>query len=92
MGKPAFQAAHCIRILEGHRARPFLLMCNFLEPHPPYFGPFDDRYRPEVMTLPESWSREMEQTVPARYPQRRRAYAEDNPQSRYQRRARLEGP
>jgi arylsulfatase len=80
VGKPAFQAAHCVRFLEEHRARPFLLVCNFLEPHPPYFGPFDGLYRAEDMTLPESWSRDFGPTVPARYRERRRAYAEHNPQ------------
>lgn len=83
VGKPAFQAAQCARFLDARaadRERPFLLMVNFLEPHPPYFGPFDSLYHPEDVPLPESWYREMEQTVPARYRQRRRAYFGDNPQ------------
>jgi arylsulfatase A-like enzyme len=81
-GKPAFQAAECIRFLEARAAerdRPFLLMVNFLEPHPPYFGPFDDLYPPEEIELPASWYREMEETVPERYRQRRRALAARNP-------------
>ena len=73
LGKPAFQATECLRFLETHRDRPFLLMVNFLEPHPPYFSPFDGLYDPEQMTLPESWSREMEETVPQRYRLRRRS-------------------
>jgi arylsulfatase A-like enzyme len=80
LGKPAFQATECIRFLETHHDRPFLLMVNFLEPHPPYFGPFDGLYDPGQMTLPESWSREMEETVPRRYRLRRQELAGRNPQ------------
>ncbi|MGH2352627.1 MAG: sulfatase-like hydrolase/transferase, partial [Chloroflexota bacterium] len=74
VGKPAFQAAECVRFLETHRDRPFLLMVNFLEPHPPFFSPFDHLYDPAEMELPESWYRAMEPTVPERYRRRRRAY------------------
>ena len=70
-GKPAFQASECLRFLNTFGDRPFLLMCNFLEPHPPVNGPFDGMYRPEDMTLPPSWYREMEPTVPLRIRRRR---------------------
>jgi len=78
VGKPAFQAAACARFLEARaaeRERPFLLMVNFLEPHPPYFGPNDGLYDPAEMTLPETWYSEMEPTVPERYRRRREGYA-----------------
>jgi arylsulfatase A-like enzyme len=78
-GKPAFQAGEAIRFLETYRDRPFFLMCNFQEPHPPRTGPYDDLYRPEAVALPESWSHEPEPTVPLRYRVRRRAYLEHNP-------------
>ncbi len=80
VGKPAFQAGACVDFLERNRDRPFLLMVNFLEPHPPYIGPFDDRYDPERVPLPESWYRAMEPSVPARYRQRRREYEVRLPQ------------
>jgi arylsulfatase len=70
-GKPAFQAAECVRFLETYRDRPFLLMCNFLEPHPPVTGPRDGAYAPEDMVLPPSWYRDLEGTVPLRYRQQR---------------------
>ncbi|MGH2351449.1 MAG: sulfatase-like hydrolase/transferase, partial [Chloroflexota bacterium] len=76
VGKPAFQAAECIRFLETYRDRPFFLSCNFLEPHHPYAGPYNDRYRPQDMQLPESWYREPEPTVPLRFRLRRQAYVE----------------
>ena len=71
VGKPAFQAGACIRFLETYKERPFLLMCNFLEPHPPVNGPFDGLYDPDSMVLPESWYHEPEPTVPLRYRLRR---------------------
>lgn len=77
-GKPAFQAAEAIRFLETYRDQPFLLMVNFLEPHPPFFGPFDGMYRAEEMSLPESWYREMGPTVPLHYRLLREFYARHN--------------
>lgn len=82
VGKPAFQAAACARFLEARAAerdRPFLLMVNFLEPHPPYFGPLDELYDPDEMTLPESWYRDMEPAVPERYRRRREGYMREAP-------------
>ena len=70
-GKPAFQAAECVRFLEANQHRPFLLMCNFLEPHPPVTGPRDGDYAADEMVLPPSWYRDMEPTVPLRYRDRR---------------------
>jgi len=66
-GKPAFQAEQCVRFLETCRDRPFLLMCNFLEPHPPYTGPLDDLYDPNTMTLPDSWDGQLEPSAPRHY-------------------------
>jgi arylsulfatase A-like enzyme len=71
-GKPAFQAAECGRFLETYKDRPFLLMCNFLDPHGPNHSPFDAMYDPDTIPLPDSWYRELEETVPLRYRMRRR--------------------
>ena len=76
VGKPAFQAQECIRFLEANRDRPFFLSCNFLEPHHPYFGPFHGRYRPEDISLPDSWYGAPEPTVPLRFRLRRQHYVE----------------
>ena len=70
-GKPAFQAAESIRFLETFKEQPFLLMCNFLEPHPPNTRPWDATYDPDSIPLPESWYREFEASVPLRYRLRR---------------------
>jgi arylsulfatase A-like enzyme len=77
VGKPAFQAAECVRFLETFRDRPFLLMCNFLEPHPPYNGPFDGLYDPATVPLPDSWYRDFDPTVPRRHRGLRREMARD---------------
>ena len=53
-GKPAFLAGEACAFLERNRDRPFALYVNFLEPHMPYFGPRDDQYDPESISLPES--------------------------------------
>jgi arylsulfatase len=78
VGKPAFQARECIRFLETYHEQPFFLMVNFLEPHMPFFGPFDGMYRAEDMSLSESWYREMEPTVPLHYRLLREFYARQN--------------
>ena len=61
--KPAFQATEAIRFLETYGDQPFLLVVGIHEPHPPFFGPFDDLYQPEEMALPESWYAEMDPTA-----------------------------
>jgi arylsulfatase A-like enzyme len=78
LGKPAFQAREALRFLEAYRERPFFLSVNFLEPHPPYFGPWDGLFREEDMTLPKSWYAEMEHSVPLRF-RMRREYMRDQP-------------
>ena len=75
VGKPAFMAAETNRFLDTHRDQPFFLSVNFLEPHAPFNGPFDGMYQAEDMTLPDSWSKEMDETVPRRYHQVREGYA-----------------
>lgn len=86
VGKPAFMAGEVCGFLDrqhGAQAtgsdQPFLLVVNFLEPHMPFFGPLDDLYDPEAMTLPESWYSELEDTVPERYRWAREHYRQHNP-------------
>ncbi|MAG37606.1 MAG: hypothetical protein CL878_15335 [Dehalococcoidia bacterium] len=77
VGKPAFQTQEAIRFLETHRDEPFFLSVNFLEPHSPFDGPLNGYYRPEDMTLPDTWYTEMEESVPLRFRRLRDAYAGD---------------
>ncbi len=54
--KPAFLAREASRFLLANSGRPWLLHVNFLEPHMPFFGPWNDLHD------------ETEAPVPANYP------------------------
>jgi choline-sulfatase len=75
-GKPAFEAARAIDFVERYRAEPFFLLVTFIEPHPPVTGPFDHLFRLEEMTLPDTWPRTPDPTMPLRYRLRRRDVVE----------------
>jgi arylsulfatase A-like enzyme len=45
--KASYLGREAVRFIENQGDRPFLLFVNFLEPHRPLFGPFDDLYPPE---------------------------------------------
>jgi arylsulfatase A-like enzyme len=48
--KSAFLAGEAERFLRERRdGRPFMLSVSMLEPHPPTFGPWNDRYDPETV-------------------------------------------
>ena len=56
VSKPAFLAQEASRFLRDNRSRPFVLHVNFFEPHMPFFGPRDDQYNPESISLPLNYS------------------------------------
>ena len=55
-GKPAYLAQEASRFIRDHRGGPFCLFVNFLEPHMPFFGPRDDQYGPDDVTLPPNFN------------------------------------
>ena len=55
-GKPRFLEEKATDFLRRHRHEPFLLHVNFLEPHPPYRGPFNDQHPVDEIELPPSYS------------------------------------
>jgi arylsulfatase A-like enzyme len=55
-GKPRFLEERATDFLKRHRDEPFLLHVNFLEPHPPYWGPLNDEHAAGEMELPASYS------------------------------------
>jgi arylsulfatase len=81
-GKPAFLAHEAGRFLDEHIQQrpgtPFALYVNFLEPHMPFFGPWDQRYAPELVDLPPTWYAEPDPGMPLRYRVRRQHYMEHN--------------
>jgi arylsulfatase A-like enzyme len=74
-GKPAFLAEEACRFLDTYGHQPFALYVNFLEPHMPFFGPWDDRYDPDEVGLPETWHGESDAGMPLRYRLRQEWYA-----------------
>jgi arylsulfatase A-like enzyme len=42
--KAAFQARHASQFIRENRDNPFVLYVSFVEPHRPYYSPFDDLY------------------------------------------------
>jgi arylsulfatase len=78
-GKPAFLAREACRFLDAHGREPFVLVVNFLEPHMPFFGPWDAMYPPQEMELPPTWYGAPDAGMPRRHRLRRQGYATHNP-------------
>ena len=53
--KPSFLAQETARFLREHASRPFVAYVNFLEPHMPFTGPYNDRYHPAQVALPANF-------------------------------------
>lgn len=53
--KAAFLAQQACEFIVRHRREPWVLYVNSLEPHPPYFGPFDDLHSPDEAPLPANF-------------------------------------
>ena len=54
--KAGFLGEEVSRYLRNYdREKPFLISVNFLEPHPPMFGPLNNRYDPDSLSLPETF-------------------------------------
>jgi arylsulfatase len=87
LGKPAFLAQEARRFLDEHAgstegaagARPFALYVNFLEPHFPLRGPWDDLFFPGDVRLPDTWQGPPDAGMPLRYRLRRDGFAAHNP-------------
>ncbi len=56
LGKPAFLANKAADFIRRHKADPFVLYVNFLEPHMPFFGPRDGQYPVSSIPLPPNFS------------------------------------
>jgi len=62
--KPAYLAKEAIEFLKANKHNPFILYINFFEPHMPFFGPRDNQYNPEEVTLPENFYHELSSKNP----------------------------
>ena len=70
-GKPRFLEEKATDFLRRHRHEPFLLHVNFLEPHPPYWGPFNDQHPVDEIELPPSYTIPLADDEPLAYRIRR---------------------
>ena len=77
-GKPAFLAREACLFLDTYGHQPFALYVNFLEPHMPFFGPWDDKYPVEEMELAATFYGEPHAGMPLRHRLRREGYAAPN--------------
>src|SRR6185295_12274569 len=67
-GKPSFQAERACTFLDQHRQEPFVLHCNYLEPHTPYRSPLGDLHQPEALAIDPSFARDDDpEQIPLRY-------------------------
>ena len=70
-GKPHFLEQKASEFLRRHRAEPFVLHVNFLEPHPPYWGPLNDEHPASEMELPPNYAMPLAEDEPLAYRLRR---------------------
>jgi arylsulfatase A-like enzyme len=64
--KPQFLAEKASEFIEAHANRPFVLYVNFLEPHMPFTGPYNDLYHPDQIALPANFDAAPHPDEPAR--------------------------
>ncbi|MBI3683710.1 MAG: sulfatase-like hydrolase/transferase, partial [Acidobacteria bacterium] len=72
--KPSFLAREASRFLLDHRAEPWMLYVNFLEPHTPFSSAWNDLHSEEEARLPENFERIPEGGDPAWYEKRRQQF------------------
>ncbi len=65
--KPRFLERETCDFLRRHRDEPFMLYVNFLEPHMPFTGPFNDEHGLDEVCLPANFNDPLEETEPASY-------------------------
>ncbi|MDQ7817953.1 MAG: sulfatase-like hydrolase/transferase [Melioribacteraceae bacterium] len=65
--KPKFLEEKACDFLKRNKNNPFMLYVNFLEPHPPFNGPLNDKYDPTFVDLPPNYNDDLEDDEPLRY-------------------------
>jgi arylsulfatase A-like enzyme len=65
--KPAFLAKEAGDFIRRHRGEPWILYVNFLEPHPPYYGPLNDLHAESEVPLPRNYPGTAVEREPAWY-------------------------
>jgi arylsulfatase A-like enzyme len=75
--KPAFLAGRATDFIHRHRADPWILYVNFLEPHMPFYGPLNDLHSEEEAPVPANYPGAPIEREPERYVRARRGYFEN---------------
>lgn len=74
--KPAFQARAASKFIVENRAQPWLLHVNFLEPHMPFYGPYNDLLSAEEAPIPANYPGDRIDHEPELYKRIRHNYLE----------------
>jgi len=67
LSKAKFVETKACEFLKKHRDDPFLLFVPFIEPHPPYNGPFNDEHPLDSISLDPSSGDTLGDDIPLRY-------------------------
>lgn len=67
LSKTKFLENKTCEFLERYRNEPFIAFVSFLEPHPPYSGPFNNEHSIERMALDSSFDDVLGDNIPLRY-------------------------
>ena len=65
--KPKFLERHACDFLARHQREPFILFVAFLEPHPPYNGPWNNEHPLDEIEIEPSANHHLSEDVPLRY-------------------------
>jgi arylsulfatase A-like enzyme len=63
LSKAAYVSELAIRFMETHRDEPWVVYVSFLDPHPPFSGPYDDLYPMDEMPVSPTFSIPLDPTV-----------------------------
>jgi len=74
--KPAFQARTASKFIVENRDRPWLLHVNFLEPHMPFYGPYNDLLSAEEAPIPANYPGDRIEHEPELYKRIRKGYVD----------------
>jgi arylsulfatase A-like enzyme len=74
--KPAFLARNASRFITENRNQPWLLHVNFLEPHMPFYGPYNDLLSAEEAPIPANYPGDQIDHEPELYRRIRKSYVD----------------
>lgn len=67
LSKTKFLETKACEFIERHRHEPFIAFVSFLEPHPPYDGPFNNEHPLDEVSLDKSFDDALGDDIPLRY-------------------------